>query len=135
MSVGDKAVEGARDSARGLNMACSGDDTWCDVGAVEWGLGSSSVSEKGELGKTFERRVAQRSGSKVLNLRNAIKYGRKPNDNHGTYSHSTMSWANICAQSLSSVLDFEFPVGFSAVGLNLGPPRALTSCHVDSLSM
>lgn len=82
VNVGDAAVEGARerarvegarDSARGLSMGCcSGDDTSCDVGAVDWGSASSSVSEKGELGKTFERRVAQSSGSRVLNLRNGI---------------------------------------------------------------
>ena len=81
MSVGDAAVEGARDSARGLCVgSCSGDDTTCDVGAVEWGSASSSVSEKGELGKTFERRVPQSSGSRVLNLRNTTEYGRKIND-------------------------------------------------------
>jgi hypothetical protein len=62
-------VDGARDRARVVDCDCgcgSGDG-----GAVE--SASSSVSEKGELGKTFERRVAQRFGRRVLNLRRASK--------------------------------------------------------------
>jgi hypothetical protein len=126
-------VDGARDRARGLGIGWGSGDG----GAVE-GSASSSVSEKGELGKTFERRVAQRSGRRVLNLRNCVR-GKSKKDQNGTitntYSRSTMSSANICIQSLSSVLDFGFPVCFSALRLDLGLSRAPTSCQVDSLSM
>ena len=40
VSVGDTAVEGARDSAQGLNMAYSEDDTSCDESALwNWARG------------------------------------------------------------------------------------------------
>ena len=129
-------VDGARDSARGLGWGWGCDSG--DGGAVQWASAlvsvSSSVSEKGELGKTFEWRVAQRFGRRVLNLRSATK-SRERQEDHDTYSRSTMSSANICIQSLSSILDFGFPVCLSALGLDLGLPRAPTSCQVDSLSM
>ena len=84
-----------------------------------------------------EKRAWEAEGG-ALNPRNTIKYGRrqtnKTNDNHSTHSRSTISSANNCVQPLSSVLDFGFPVGFSAVGLDLGPSRALTSGQIDSLS-
>ena len=64
-------VDGARDRVRVVGCGCGSGDG----GAVEWvsASASSSVSEKGELGKTFERRVAQRFGRLVLNLRRASK--------------------------------------------------------------
>ena len=84
--VGEVAVEGtrervrvdeARDNARGLGRGWGCGCGSGDGGAVEWvsalASASSSVSEKGELGKTFERRVAQRFGRWVLNLKSASK--------------------------------------------------------------
>ena len=66
-------VDGARDRVRVVGCGCGSGDG----GAVEWvsasASASSSVSEKGEPGNTFERRVAQRFGRYVLNLRSASK--------------------------------------------------------------
>jgi hypothetical protein len=85
--VGEVAVEGTRervrvdeaqDSERGLAWGWGWGCGSGDGGAVEWAsalaLASSSVLEKGKLGKTFERRVAQRFGRRVLNLRSASKF-------------------------------------------------------------
>jgi len=65
-------VDGTRDKARVVGCGSG------DGGAVESASASSSVSEKGDLGKTFERRVAQRFGRSSLNLKTSkCKKGRR----------------------------------------------------------
>ena len=65
-------VDGARDRARVVGCGSG------KGGAVESASASSSVLEKGELVKTFERRVAQSFGRSSLNLKTSkFKKGRR----------------------------------------------------------
>jgi len=99
----------ARGGARGLGMGGSG-ETFHDVGAVERASASSSGSEKGELGKTFERKMAQRSGRWCLNL---INFTTKPETRTMTATFHVLVFNDVLRKYLYPVSIIHVVLGIS----------------------